>query len=76
MLWSVPMSQSMLPFILFALVASLSPGPTNLLILAHGARLAYGPACADPGGLLHGSDDCAAGGPGAGQSCCAPTGSN
>lgn len=33
------MSQSMLPFILFALVASLSPGPTNLLILAHGARL-------------------------------------
>jgi len=33
------MSQPMLPFILFALVASLSPGPTNLLILAHGARL-------------------------------------
>jgi len=32
------MSHSLLPFILFALVASLSPGPTNLLILAHGAR--------------------------------------
>jgi len=32
------MSQSLLPFILFALVASISPGPTNLLILAHGAR--------------------------------------
>ncbi|BAW22671.1 MULTISPECIES: LysE family translocator [Pseudomonas] len=33
------MSQSLLPFILFALVASISPGPTNLLILAHGARV-------------------------------------
>ncbi|MDZ3991077.1 LysE family translocator [Pseudomonas sp. Teo4] len=33
------MSPSLLPFILFALVASISPGPTNLLILAHGARL-------------------------------------
>ncbi|MNM87684.1 Homoserine/homoserine lactone efflux protein [compost metagenome] len=32
------MSQ-LLPFFLFALVASISPGPTNLLILAHGARL-------------------------------------
>jgi len=32
------MSQTLLPFILFALVASISPGPTNLLILAHGAR--------------------------------------
>lgn len=32
------MSQSLLPFILFALVASISPGPTNLLMLAHGAR--------------------------------------
>lgn len=32
------MSQSLLPFILFALVSSISPGPTNLLILAHGAR--------------------------------------
>ncbi|AYG44583.1 LysE family translocator [Pseudomonas sp. Leaf58] len=32
------MTQSLLPFILFALVASISPGPTNLLILAHGAR--------------------------------------
>lgn len=32
------MSQSLLPFILFALVASISPGPTNLLILVHGAR--------------------------------------
>ncbi len=33
------MSQSLLPFILFALVSSISPGPTNLLILAHGARM-------------------------------------
>lgn len=32
------MPQSLLPFVLFALVASISPGPTNLLILAHGAR--------------------------------------
>ena len=32
------MSESLLPFILFALVSSISPGPTNLLILAHGAR--------------------------------------
>jgi hypothetical protein len=33
------MSQSLLPFFLFALVSSISPGPTNLLILAHGARV-------------------------------------
>jgi threonine/homoserine/homoserine lactone efflux protein len=33
------MPQSLLPFILFALVSSISPGPTNLLILAHGARV-------------------------------------
>ncbi|MFF7063056.1 LysE family transporter [Pseudomonas sp. NPDC008258] len=33
------MSQSLLPFILFALVSSISPGPTNLLVLAHGARV-------------------------------------
>ncbi|MFJ4053856.1 MULTISPECIES: LysE family translocator [unclassified Pseudomonas] len=32
------MSHSLLPFMLFALVASISPGPTNLLILGHGAR--------------------------------------
>lgn len=32
------MSHSLLPYVLFALVASISPGPTNLLILAHGAR--------------------------------------
>ncbi|MBF8780296.1 LysE family translocator [Pseudomonas fulva] len=32
------MPQSLLPFSLFALVASLSPGPTNLLILAIGAQ--------------------------------------
>ncbi|WDY56039.1 LysE family translocator [Pseudomonas sp. PSKL.D1] len=32
------MSQSLSAFLLFALVASISPGPTNLLILAHGAR--------------------------------------
>lgn len=32
------MSHALLPFMLFSLVASISPGPTNLLILAHGAR--------------------------------------
>jgi threonine/homoserine/homoserine lactone efflux protein len=32
------MSQSLSAFILFALASSISPGPTNLLILAHGAR--------------------------------------
>lgn len=32
------MTHSFLPFIAFALVASISPGPTNLLILAQGAR--------------------------------------
>ncbi|MFB4394212.1 MULTISPECIES: LysE family translocator [unclassified Pseudomonas] len=32
------MPNSLLPFVLFALVASISPGPTNLLILAQGAR--------------------------------------
>ncbi|MCO7521279.1 MULTISPECIES: LysE family translocator [unclassified Pseudomonas] len=32
------MSHTLLPFILFAVAASISPGPTNLLILAHGAR--------------------------------------
>ncbi|WP_296268450.1 LysE family translocator [Pseudomonas sp. UBA6562] len=32
------MSHALLPFALFAFVASISPGPTNLLILAHAAR--------------------------------------
>ncbi|MBA1198717.1 LysE family translocator [Pseudomonas plecoglossicida] len=32
------MLQSLLPFTLFALVTSISPGPTNVLILAHSAR--------------------------------------
>lgn len=32
------MSDTLLPFILFAIAASISPGPTNLLILAQGAR--------------------------------------
>ena len=32
------MTHSFLPFMAFALVASISPGPTNLLILAQGAR--------------------------------------
>lgn len=32
------MLPSLLPFTLFALVATLTPGPTNLLILGHGAR--------------------------------------
>lgn len=32
------MLHNLLPFALFALVASLTPGPTNLLILGHGAR--------------------------------------
>lgn len=29
---------SLLPFVLFALVATLTPGPTNILVLSHGAR--------------------------------------
>ncbi|WP_313306569.1 LysE family translocator [Stutzerimonas balearica] len=29
---------SLLPFVLFALVATLTPGPTNILMLGHGAR--------------------------------------
>lgn len=32
------MLSNLLPFTLFALVATLTPGPTNLLILGHGAR--------------------------------------
>ncbi|WP_282339217.1 MULTISPECIES: LysE family translocator [Pseudomonas] len=32
------MSASFLPFVLFALVASITPGPTNLLVLNNGAR--------------------------------------
>jgi len=30
--------QSLLPFLLFAFVASITPGPTNILALSHGAR--------------------------------------
>lgn len=30
--------QSLLPFLLFAFVASITPGPTNILMLSHGAR--------------------------------------
>ncbi len=30
--------QSLLPFLLFAFVATITPGPTNLLALSHGAR--------------------------------------
>ncbi|MDF2489014.1 MAG: LysE family transporter [Pseudomonas sp.] len=32
------MLSNLLPFTLFALVATLTPGPTNLLVLGHGAR--------------------------------------
>lgn len=53
------MSPSLLPFMLFALVASISPGPTNLLILAHGAqhglRASLAPivsACAAAAGIV------------------------
>lgn len=35
------MIHALLPFILFALAASISPGPTNLLILAHAARCGW-----------------------------------
>ena len=38
------MTPTLLPFMLFALVASISPGPTNLLILARGASLGIGRA--------------------------------
>ncbi|WP_312678803.1 LysE family translocator [Stutzerimonas nitrititolerans] len=30
--------QSLLPFLIFAFVASITPGPTNMLVLGHGAR--------------------------------------
>ncbi|WP_313220906.1 LysE family translocator [Stutzerimonas nitrititolerans] len=30
--------QSLLPFLIFAFVASITPGPTNILVLGHGAR--------------------------------------
>lgn len=30
--------QSLLPFLLFAFVATITPGPTNILVLSHGAR--------------------------------------
>ena len=30
--------QSLLPFLIFAFVASITPGPTNILVLSHGAR--------------------------------------
>ena len=30
--------QSLLPFLLFAFVATITPGPTNILALGHGAR--------------------------------------
>ncbi len=30
--------QSLLPFLLFAFVASITPGPTNILVLSHSAR--------------------------------------
>ena len=53
------MSQSLIPFVLFALVASISPGPTNLLILANGAsrglRASVAPvfaACAGAAGVV------------------------
>ena len=39
------MSHALLPFMLFSLVASISPGPTNLLILAHGARQGLRASC-------------------------------
>jgi threonine/homoserine/homoserine lactone efflux protein len=44
------MSPTLLPFLLFALAASISPGPTNLLLLAHsaqhGLRASLGPVLA------------------------------
>lgn len=29
---------SLLPFLLFAFVASITPGPTNILVLSHSSR--------------------------------------
>ena len=33
---------SLLPFLLFAFVASITPGPTNILVLSHSARRGLG----------------------------------
>ncbi len=60
------MSQSLLPFILFALVSSISPGPTNLLILAHGARGFAREPGANRCGLWRSGGDRVDGGSGAG----------
>ncbi|WP_095055253.1 hypothetical protein [Pseudomonas sp. Irchel s3b2] len=34
--------ESLLPFLLFAFVASITPGPTNILVLSHSSRLGLG----------------------------------
>lgn len=39
LLWSAPVD--LLPFLLFALVASITPGPTNLLVLSNSARFGF-----------------------------------
>lgn len=39
-LWAVPMNQ-LLPFILFTFVASITPGPTNMLVLNSSARFGW-----------------------------------
>jgi len=34
--------ESLLPFLLFAFVASITPGPTNILVLSHSSRRGLG----------------------------------
>ncbi len=34
--------ESLLPFLLFAIVASITPGPTNILVLSHSSRWGLG----------------------------------
>lgn len=38
------MSSPLLPFLLFAFVASITPGPTNILVLSNSARYGAWPA--------------------------------
>ncbi|MGE8411682.1 MAG: LysE family translocator [Pseudomonas sp.] len=53
----LPSLPSLLPFVLFAIVASITPGPTNLLVLSNSAR--YGLRAALP--IIFGAGAAAAG---------------
>ncbi|ERO60417.1 hypothetical protein P308_14095 [Pseudomonas piscis] len=53
----LPALTSLLPFVMFAIVASITPGPTNLLVLSNSAR--YGLRAALP--IIFGAGGAAAG---------------